>query len=578
MLRILLALLLAGLQGLGMPLQTPGGGWRVRSGFSRGGWTVFTPSTDTRIVYCSKSVGSDGRCGWVGELLDPNGQAWTNSTCPGAAGGWPHTETAHGPKQNLSGGSGAIAKLRSAPFGPDWLKLRCGDTWTEGFGSWAKSGVSASEKLLITSYVPTAGGTDVRPKIRTSGTNTNGFTLTSNHSHIALVDIDFENTTVPATGNQFGFYTTGTSDDILIEGCRFDHYNKNVITGDNGGLTTNVVVRRCVLSYGWLQGTYAQYIDGLTFDECVFYKNSIENNAQVVQRHHTYVDTEFTSNITFKNNLLDYAWSLGIQTRVGGTVTGNVVSRCGLGIQVGTAEYSNPASDATVAFNSVVSGIPPAWDANGSWALNVNNGKVVGVTDNIFANGPGQGKPVQFWKQSTGVTNATIAYERNILYQWGGITSPWNEGQVRITDDPSRYDSITFEDSDFYSTLDTANMIRWDNGGIDKVHSSGCRFHTIASASAWFNFGGDLTLSAFKTAQTPDDTTSTAPGSNFGYPSGAVYAPANATLDGYARSINLTNATADGVMAEAVKQRKGHWAPTFTAQAINAYMRDCFGL
>src|SRR5262245_47418917 len=76
------------------------------------GWTVFTPSADTRIIYVSNSVGND-----VNNGLSPNT-----------------------PVKSLSRGMSLLRKNR-----PDWLLLKKGDTWTnQVLGQIKVSGRSAA--------------------------------------------------------------------------------------------------------------------------------------------------------------------------------------------------------------------------------------------------------------------------------------------------------------------------------------------------------------------------------------------------------------------------------------------------
>ena len=104
------------------------------------GWTIFTPSPDTRIIYVSNSSGSDS-AGVVGDVNHP------------------YKTIAKG-----------LSLLRQGY--PDWLLLKKGDTWIES-NQLKKSGRSATEPMLISSY-----GTGARPLIKiveNTTTTNNGF-------------------------------------------------------------------------------------------------------------------------------------------------------------------------------------------------------------------------------------------------------------------------------------------------------------------------------------------------------------------------------------------------------------------
>src|SRR5262249_32824853 len=125
------------------------------------GWTVFTPSTDTKIIYVSSSTGNDANSGL----------------------------SANAPVKRLSKG---VSLLRNGY--PDWLLLKKGDTWTnEVLGApFALSGRSSQEPMLISSY-----GSGARPKIKTSAATINNVFYTtsdrgnSTGQYIAIVGLEF---------------------------------------------------------------------------------------------------------------------------------------------------------------------------------------------------------------------------------------------------------------------------------------------------------------------------------------------------------------------------------------------------
>ena len=118
------------------------------------GWTIITPSADTRKVYVSSSVGNDSNNG-----LSENTPV----------------KTLQKGKSLLRGGF------------PDWLLLKKGDTWTnEGFG-WAPSGRSAAEPAVISSY-----GSGGRPLLKTNNTpNILGSWGSSPTLNLAVIGLEF---------------------------------------------------------------------------------------------------------------------------------------------------------------------------------------------------------------------------------------------------------------------------------------------------------------------------------------------------------------------------------------------------
>jgi len=177
------------------------------------GWTILTPSSDSRIVYVSSSTGND-----------------TNDGLSSSA-----------PKKTLAAG---LTLMRNG-F-PDWLRLKSGDVWNNDTISWQQSGRSVNEKSVLTSY-----GTGPRPLIK------NGFYKSiGTKNHIAIIGIEFyqsysdpqsldylQGTTLP-NAIQIRLDAGG---DILVENNSFRYYG------------TNVQIRRIG---GWVGG---ELLDGVTF-------------------------------------------------------------------------------------------------------------------------------------------------------------------------------------------------------------------------------------------------------------------------------------------------------------------------
>src|SRR6516164_3717349 len=120
------------------------------------GWTIFTPSSDTRIIYVSDSTGNDST-GVIGDSTHPY--------------------------KTLAQG---MSLLRNGY--PDWLLLKKGDTWTnQALSNINVSGRSATEPMLFSSY-----GTGAQPLIQVSAALTNegvGPTYGYSADYIAVVDI-----------------------------------------------------------------------------------------------------------------------------------------------------------------------------------------------------------------------------------------------------------------------------------------------------------------------------------------------------------------------------------------------------
>jgi hypothetical protein len=256
------------------------------------GWTVVTPSGDTRIIYVSSSTGND---------------AWTgiSDTCPVAS---------------IAAGS---LKLRNGY--PDWLLLKSGDCWNERI-SLNAGGRSSSEPLLVSRY-----GTGPRPQINPID-NPNKTTIVSsgNNPHIFLIGLDIydpkRDPGNPAyqagTVNLSGMDFTGRGDDLLIEDCYFRFLAGGITIQGYGSnpVVHDVRIRRNIIAdtyanSGFCQGSYFKSIVNLVIEENVFDHNSWNDAAGVhanIFNHHIYIESPCSS-MTITGNLFLRCESLSLK-------------------------------------------------------------------------------------------------------------------------------------------------------------------------------------------------------------------------------------------------------------------------
>jgi len=98
------------------------------------GWTIFAPSSDTRIVYVSE----DGN--------DDTGIVYTSSNHPN----WRDPITSPGAIQPFATYAAAFANTRDGY--PDWILFKRGDTFTDAVGDNVRNGRSSTEPFLIGAY------------------------------------------------------------------------------------------------------------------------------------------------------------------------------------------------------------------------------------------------------------------------------------------------------------------------------------------------------------------------------------------------------------------------------------------
>lgn len=264
------------------------------------GWTSFSRASDARVIYVdvdspgvNDSVGSDNNDGLS-------------------------------PQRALATVGKGYGLLRDGQ--PDWLVFKRGDVIRSGLGSWTKSGRSAAQPMVVTSY---GDANQPRPRFEPDGAdglNAMGGTTVRN---IAFVDLHFYAYTRDPDNRafnggrtrNFGIRLWSQVENFTFEGVLVEFFANNVdFNGDIEAKDTynvkNITFRRCVIRNAYLpndighsQGMGAGRVDGLTLIENVFDHNGW--NDKVARAHRTM----FNHNIYIhenKNVLLDgNLWARG---------------------------------------------------------------------------------------------------------------------------------------------------------------------------------------------------------------------------------------------------------------------------
>jgi hypothetical protein len=261
---------------------------------------TFTPSVDSRVIYVSTS-GSDANDGLS-------------------------TGT---PKLTIAAG---VALMRDG-F-PDWLLLKCGDTWTaEPFSTnWLLSGRSTTEMMLLGTY-----GSGNRPILRL--TNQSGFRRQGGGaapvtvSHIAIVGIRFEEFNKTPSDTTAMISMLKQMVDVWVEDC--DCYGGGggaLPQGESFALSHDTIVfNRCMFreadttSASHTQGFYSKWTNNLTISECFFDHNGF--TSPDIFKHNVYLDAA-TGPVIFEGNINMRSCCNGAQLRAGGRAKWNIFSNC----------------------------------------------------------------------------------------------------------------------------------------------------------------------------------------------------------------------------------------------------------
>jgi len=391
------------------------------------GWTVFTPSADTRTIYVSNSAGND-----VNDGLS--------------------TST---PVKTIARG---LSLIRSGY--PDWLLLKKGDTWTnETFSYLAVSGRSAAEPMLISSY-----GAGARPLIKTNFDiaigSLNGGASAGKGDFIALVGIELYPYTrdpsspdfVTPSSDQYGTRFLNPITWFLIEDCKFSFYAYNVdFDASSTGSASIVSIRRNIVvdAYSNLHFAEGIYVDGIVnrlYEENLFDHNgwntSVSGAGPLVYNRNVY--DQFTNKpgilpngpAIFRGNISARSSSEGAQIRPGGTISNNLFDSNPIGFDIGhRLSDGAPLITSATASNNVVLKSDDMDSSNprgiGIEIMNASGGGIQ-VMNNIIAHAA-SANPTNAYAFILDPNTSGVSVTGNIIYDWnygildqgtGNITSP----------------------------------------------------------------------------------------------------------------------------------------------------------
>jgi hypothetical protein len=524
------------------------------------GWTTFTPSADSRIVYVSNSLGNDSN----------------NGLSPAA------------PKRTIAAGKSLIRNGY-----PDWLLLKCGDTWDEAIGTWGISGRSITEPTLISSY-----GTGDRPFLRTGTADMIVTAWQTNPNYVSIVGLHCTPHLYNGTNaNNKGIEWLRHTDGLLVEDCFIERYTTNIVVQGTpetvpttGSRHTNVRIRRNVLvdSYNCNNGgtggantsqaIYAYAVDGLLMEENVMDHNGwvdgISGSIPTWVRHNGYIANGLTG-VVLQNNIV--AGTDGVMMRSGGIIENNLYLQNYNAILFGVGIEPEPNGVTGTIHNNVVLDGRDYGDGSGAplpGGLCIDMGNIAASTidNNIFAhNTTGTGpRPIQMHDTHGAgsyrvVQNTTLS--NNIIYDWGGTTVEINTGTGGLNQQPS---NVQFIDNIVADSRDTQPLVRHVNSAsCAGVTGANNTFNSIATSNAWFSVGGyNQSLTQWKAVLAPPDTTSVAGTYSFPDP--------NRSIATYQASIG-GNASLAAFLTQCRLQSKANWRTEYTADAVNTYIRAGFG-
>ena len=509
-------------------------------------WTTFTQDGTDQIIYVSNSGGSDSYTG-----LAPTFTSGTN-----------------GPKATIAAGK---ALLRNGHA--DWLLLKKGDTWTnENIGTFAMSGRSATQKMLIGSY-----GSGARPLVQTGSAVF--IDVFAQEANIAIVGIEMVAHTYDRSSPGIGAinFLSSIIDNLIIEDCYIHGFRSGIIISHElvaGGYGVSVYIRGCTIYNNWdnnfggndsQHGLYISMCDDVLVEFCSFIQNGWTGASNYSQFAHNVYIQSTNGSCVFKNNHIIYGD--GVQFRAGGILTKNVASRLITSLSLGGGADPVVGGVPITCEDNVVldgqnlptTGLDLGW---GIIASNINSGT---IKRNIVANSSANGWSYYFHTRngaSMGVCNAI--FSDNISCDWGGAALRLDNGAT------ADYTGVVFDSNVFQNpNKTTTGAIVESSFGFTSSNmiTSNSKFTLGTSQTRYASINGvDYTVLSSWLSTMGDSGSSVGPKS---------YVDSSRDLGKYNQYLGGANSH-DAFMTSLLSQSRDSWNGSLTAPAFVAYMKAGF--
>jgi hypothetical protein len=553
------------------------------------GWTVYTPSSDSRIIYVSRTTGNDT----TAQFYLPNAIEIGSDPFNPVGAVMPYRTI-------------AAARANMREFFPDWLLLKRGDVWYESLSLnlQSNSGRNAAEVALFSSY-----STGNRPILKTGINPGFGLSYTTSQlgnttDNIAISHIDFyahtrdpqspdfDTTSGGVAGGSAGFRIVKSGRNILIEGCKFAYYVNNSVEVSPGASNklVNFKFRRNVIDHNYrnvantshCQGFYAgPNVDSMLIEENIFWHNGWSEDPIISSIAFGAPATIFNRNaylargqkdLVVRGNIFSESSSEGVQQRSGGLCEDNLCLKNSVGILFGQyqAIWPSEAASGTLRNNVCLD----SHDIDGSprgGGIQFQQVDSVHVYNNIIAHQKSGTGNISGIDLSYNYSNMLI--ENNIVYDWSRPNFP-NINDTRanaltinaistnvnalIRNNEFQQPSLGFVAS---SAMAALPGILLNN---NTYFSSSPNPPTLWS-NGWFEIGSSV--SANQWISQMFDTTAIFQQINYVDPA--------RNIESY-MTLQSSNPSLQSFMEEAIQQRKGYWRDEYTAYNVNCYIRDGF--
>jgi hypothetical protein len=550
------------------------------------GWTLLTPSPDSRLIYVDADGGDD---------------ATATQYAPEAPEVGQRPQSPAGAVRAYKTLAAAFAGLRDDQ--PDWLLLKAGGVWKESLH--LKRGRSASERAVVCAY-----GEGARPELRTGAGRA---IMNSSLVNVVITGIKFWAHTRDTEGPHFVSYDGREGfnlmpkpagdprqvRDILIEDCLFRAYTNNVLSGQiRPGRAeqphlpiTRFVLRRSLITGNYSLNAHAQGLyhsgDGQVAQPSVLLQeNTFDHNGWRIQatrsatdkadgqatmyNHNTYFSggngVIFEKNLFLRGSSMGNKWSAnhGEGTAKVIVIDNNLYVEGEIGISMG-GNKSGPRRFQDVSIrNNVFSDIGRGRPTNRyfSWGLDAQDWKSGAITANLFIHqrlATITDTYAMLIQAPTATENIVVA--DNVV---ANLHAGANEALVRLQSG-ARTADVLFENNTI-QTPSAAPLMRFSEGGY--IFLGANRYASAAEKGKRFEIEGvSADLAGWKRATGDIGATSKAPS----------FPDASRDVEGYLASLGL-GTTSQQFLDAVYGQSKATWNPALTAPAINNWLREGFGM
>lgn len=553
---------------------------RDTAGWDETGWSIFRPSSDSRLIYVSALEGDDdsGEYYLPGDIEDIQN--------PGNVKPF---KTIHA----------AIERTRKGY--PDWVLLRRGDEWEVEARAELKAGRSLEERSVLTSY-----GTSTSRPVLSRSDGREMIRIWSNRNYIIVAGISFyAKQRDPNSPSFMGWGNLGDVDGVLIygpKGTRMgsiliedNHFNflSKGISIDGDADHVDIVVRRNIIKNSFSENGHAQGM-GASSASVLLEENIFDHNGWLVQQavedgraqesgqatmfnHNTYFrrsnNSLFRNNIFLRPSSIHNKWTANPTNKgVDDIVSENLIMQNNLYVEgeIGISAGGNDDYDTGHRWGNIkivdnvmlAIGRGRPTNRNLAWyidAIDWDGGLICG--NYLLKNDDPRVQNINGIKLNGHSRNVDVS--NNLIFDLVMASPSNNNGGLRMNSDLKsniRVFGNNFQLGDSYM-----RPIITDNVGSTSFSNN--NYYSRAEDDQWFRVDGDnLTYSEWQ--EISNDSGSATERSSYSQP--------ERDFKTYLVSIGL-NPNIDEFVEAASSQAERSWDERFSASKINDYIRQGYG-